>query len=97
MSVRLSPEQVQQVARLARLALSPGEQVQFAEELSGILRHVEELQAVELGGVEPMTHAFLEASPLREDALLPSLGQQRALQNAPDRADAEFRVPHIIE
>jgi aspartyl-tRNA(Asn)/glutamyl-tRNA(Gln) amidotransferase subunit C len=93
----LSPEQVRHVARLARLALSEEEQARFAGELSAILAHVEQLQAVDVSTVLPMTHAALQSAPLRADELAPSLGVTAALQNAPDRSGSEFRVPAIIE
>ena len=93
----LSPEQVRHVARLARLALSDDEEARFAVELSAILAHVEQLQAVDVAGVEPMTHAAVQSAPLRADVLAPSLGVEAALQNAPDRSGSELRVPAIIE
>ena len=93
----LSPEQVRHVARLARLALTDEEQARFAVELSAILAHVEQLQAVDVSAVPPMTHAAEQSAPLRADAPATPLGVVAALQNAPDRSGSEFRVPAIIE
>jgi aspartyl-tRNA(Asn)/glutamyl-tRNA(Gln) amidotransferase subunit C len=95
----LSLEDVRRIARLARLTLSPGEEARLREELSGILGYVEQLRALDLDGVEPMTHALAagEAAPLRADEPAPCLGPEEALANAPAREGTWFKVPRILE
>jgi aspartyl-tRNA(Asn)/glutamyl-tRNA(Gln) amidotransferase subunit C len=95
----LSLEEVRRIAALARLRLSPEEERTFAVQLSAILAHVEELRALDVTGVEPMTHALAagEATPLRADAVAPSLSPAEALANAPAREGTCFKVPRIIE
>jgi aspartyl-tRNA(Asn)/glutamyl-tRNA(Gln) amidotransferase subunit C len=95
----LSLEDVRRIAQLARLELSPEEAERARGELSAILGYVEQLQALDLSGVEPMTHALAqgEAAPLRADEALPCLDREEALANAPAREGGFFKVPRIIE
>jgi aspartyl-tRNA(Asn)/glutamyl-tRNA(Gln) amidotransferase subunit C len=95
----LSVEDVRRIAQLARLRLSPEEEERLRGELSAILGYVEQLQALDLSGVEPMTHALAagDAPPLRADEVRPSLDPEEALANAPAREGTWFKVPRIIE
>lgn len=95
----LSLDEVRRIARLARLRLSPDEEVAFAGQLSAILDHVAQLGELDVSQVEPMTHALAagDAAPLREDVPLPCLSPQEALANAPAREGTCFKVPRIIE
>jgi aspartyl-tRNA(Asn)/glutamyl-tRNA(Gln) amidotransferase subunit C len=95
----LSLEEVRRIAALARLRLSPEEERTFAEQLSAILAHVEQLEELDVSGVEPMTHALAagEAPALRADEPRPSLEPGEALANAPAREGTFFKVPRIIE
>lgn len=95
----LSLEEVRWIAQLARLRLSPAEEETFAVQLSAILDYVADLANLDVGSVEPMTHALAagEGAPLREDAVLPSLDPGVALANAPAREGTCFKVPRIIE
>ncbi len=93
----LSLAEVRRIAALARLELTPDEETRFAEQLSAVLSYVEQLEALDVSGVEPMTHALAEAPTLREDAVSPSLPPDEALANAPARDGTFFVVPRILE
>jgi len=94
----LTREEVRRIARLARLELAPEEEARLAQQLSAILDYVKQLEALDVSGVEPMTHALAEgAVPLREDQVAESLAPEAALANAPARAGTCFQVPRIIE
>jgi aspartyl-tRNA(Asn)/glutamyl-tRNA(Gln) amidotransferase subunit C len=93
----ISPEDVAHIARLSRLALSEAEAERMREQLSGILAYIDTLRALETEGVEPTSHAVPLVNVMREDEPRPCLSQDEALANAPDRSDASFRVPRIIE
>src|SRR5512136_2767992 len=94
----LSIEEVRRIAALARLRLSTEEEERLAGELSAILDYVRQLEALDVSGVEPMTHALAAAeTPFREDAVTPGLPPGEALANAPARAGTCFQVPRIIE
>ena len=88
---------VDHVARLARLDLSDNERSRMETELGQILEHVEKIQALELDGVEPTTHALPLRNVMRPDGTGECLPQEAALANAPEREDDRFRVPRILE
>jgi aspartyl-tRNA(Asn)/glutamyl-tRNA(Gln) amidotransferase subunit C len=93
----ISRSDVEHVARLSRLALSEAEIERMREQLSGILAYIDTLRALDTAGVEPTSHAVPLVNVMRDDELRPCLPQDAALANAPDRSDAFFRVPRIIE
>jgi aspartyl-tRNA(Asn)/glutamyl-tRNA(Gln) amidotransferase subunit C len=93
----ISRQDVEHVARLARLALGDAEIERMREQLSGILAYIDTLRALDTADVEPTSHAVPLVNVMREDEPRPCLPQEEALANAPDRSDAFFRVPRIIE
>jgi aspartyl-tRNA(Asn)/glutamyl-tRNA(Gln) amidotransferase subunit C len=95
--MRLTPEEVEHVALLARLRLTEGERNRFTTQLNSILQHFEQLQQIDTSGVAPMSHAVPMSNVLREDEVRPSLTPEEALQNAPDQERDCFRVPRVIE
>ena len=86
-------EQVLHVAKLARLGLSEDEVGRMAEELSGILGHVDRIAELDLDDVEPTTHVVALENVLRADVPHESLPPEVALAQAPDPVDGAFRVP----
>ncbi|HZA51038.1 MAG TPA: Asp-tRNA(Asn)/Glu-tRNA(Gln) amidotransferase subunit GatC [Myxococcaceae bacterium] len=95
--MKLSLEQVRHVAQLARLALTPEEELRYQEQLSAILDAMEQLNALDTSEVEPTSHASFGESVLREDRVKPSLGAEVAVANAPARVATTFAVPKILE
>jgi aspartyl-tRNA(Asn)/glutamyl-tRNA(Gln) amidotransferase subunit C len=95
--VEIRKEQVEHVAKLARLEVSENEKAVFARQLSAILTYMDQLKEVDTEGVEPTATVLPTENVFREDAVKPSLTQERALANAPDQADGFFRVPKILE
>ena len=93
----ISREEVEQVARLARLALTPEELERLRTQLNAILVHIDALKAVSTDGVEPTSHAVPVINVMREDEETPSFPRDAMLANAPDRSGELFRVPRIIE
>ncbi len=94
---KITRREVEHVARLARLELSEEEKEQMTAQLDSILGYMEKLNQVDTSGVEPTTTVIPMVSVMREDEIRPSLTQEEALANAPDREDVFFRVPRIIE
>jgi aspartyl-tRNA(Asn)/glutamyl-tRNA(Gln) amidotransferase subunit C len=86
-------EQVLHVAKLARLKLSEEEVERMSGELSAILEHVDNINELDLEGVEPTTHVVPLENVLREDEPRPSLPREVALEPAPDADESGFRVP----
>ncbi|HZA51721.1 MAG TPA: Asp-tRNA(Asn)/Glu-tRNA(Gln) amidotransferase subunit GatC [Myxococcaceae bacterium] len=95
--MKLSLEQVRHVAQLARLALTPEEELRYQEQLSAILDAMEQLNALDTSQVEPTSHASFGESVLREDRVKPSLGAEVAVANAPASVGTSFAVPKILE
>jgi aspartyl-tRNA(Asn)/glutamyl-tRNA(Gln) amidotransferase subunit C len=93
----ISRQDVEQVARLARLELSDAEIERMSAELGGILAYIDALRTLDTAGVEPTSHAVPLVNVMREDANRSCLPQDTALANAPERSGDFFRVPRIIE
>ena len=91
----LSNDDVRHVAMLARLGLEPGDEEFYAEQLSGILGHIDRLQQLDTEDIPPTAQVVEIASRLRDDEPRPSLSQEEALANAPATVDGFFRVPAI--
>lgn len=83
---------VRHVARLARLHLDPDEERRMGVELSGILEHVNRIQALDLDGVEPTTHVVALENVMRDDVPRPSLPADEALREAPEVVEDRFAV-----
>jgi aspartyl-tRNA(Asn)/glutamyl-tRNA(Gln) amidotransferase subunit C len=88
---------VEHVARLARLALTPEELDRMQAQLAGILQYIDKLTALDVTGVEPTSHAVPLVNVMREDEARPGLPADDMLANAPDRVGDFVRVPRIIE
>ena len=94
---KISLDEVKHVARLARLALHPEDEMRMRAELDGILAYIDKLRAVDVDGVPPTSHAVPLTNVMRDDEPRPSLPRDEMLANAPDRHGDFFRVPRIIE
>jgi aspartyl-tRNA(Asn)/glutamyl-tRNA(Gln) amidotransferase subunit C len=93
----ISREDVQHVARLARLHLTDDEVERMRQQLDAILAYIDKLRELDVEGVEPTAHAVPLVNVMRDDHVAACLSQEAALANAPDRAGEFFRVPRIIE
>jgi aspartyl-tRNA(Asn)/glutamyl-tRNA(Gln) amidotransferase subunit C len=93
----MNKEEVEKVAKLARLELTGNEQTAFAKQLSQILTHVETLNQYDTTGVEPTATVLGQVNVFRPDIARPSLSVECATVNAPESADGFFVVPKIIE
>src|ERR1700704_3447206 len=89
----LSRDEVRHVALLARLALEPGDEEFYAEQLSGILAHIDRLQQLNTDDIPPTAQVVEVTNTLREDVPRPCLTQADSLANAPAAVDGFFRVP----
>ena len=94
---KISSQDVEHVARLARLELSPAEQERMRSQLDAILGYVAKLGEVDTTGVPPTAHVLDLANVMREDEVRPCYPAGAMLANAPDPEDEQFRVPKILE
>ena len=95
--MKITISDVEHVARLARLELTEDEKNLFAGQMDAIIGYVEKLKELDTDGVMPTSHAVPMENAFRDDHLRPSIGVEKALGNAPQRADSFFKVPKVIE
>jgi aspartyl-tRNA(Asn)/glutamyl-tRNA(Gln) amidotransferase subunit C len=88
---------VRHIAKLARIAVSDAEVAALAPELSNILGWVEQLQEVDVEGVEPMTAVIPNRLRLRDDEVTDGGIREEVLKNAPVAEHGFFAVPKVIE
>lgn len=93
----LTQAEVEHIALLARLRLSPAEVARFQEQLSAILDHVSRLQALDTAGIDPTASVLALTSVLRPDVARPSLPPGALLANAPAVEAQFFQVPPVLD
>ena len=93
----LTPDEVRRIARLARLEISAEETDRTREQLNGILAFIEQLQAVDTAGVEPMAHAMDIVQRLRSDAVTEPDRREAFQAIAPETEAGLYLVPKGIE
>ena len=94
--MKITTEEVEHVAHLARLNLSSEELDKMTTQLDTILSYVAQLEEVDTEGIEPITHAFSITNAFREDIVRDSLNPQESLRNCAHKNDETFIVPRII-
>jgi aspartyl-tRNA(Asn)/glutamyl-tRNA(Gln) amidotransferase subunit C len=95
-SDRLSADAVAKVARLARLDLTPDELDRATHQLSDMLDHFADIDALDLSDVEPMNQPYALVNVLRDDVEQPTLDRDEVLAAAPKSEDGRFWVPPIL-
>lgn len=88
---------VNYVAHLARLSLSPEEAEKLGGQLGQVLGYIEKLREVDVSGIAPTAHAFPLVNVSRPDVVQPSMDHADAMSNAPSTANGLFMVPKIVE
>ncbi|WP_043385677.1 Asp-tRNA(Asn)/Glu-tRNA(Gln) amidotransferase subunit GatC [Comamonas aquatica] len=97
----LTPQDIDRIANLARLALSPEESERMLSQLNGFFGIVEKMQAVDTSGVQPLAHPVAAiqdiALRLREDVASEPNQREANMRNAPAQGEGLFLVPKVIE
>ncbi len=96
-AVKLSREQVIDIADLAKLDLTDQEIDQYAEQLSAVLDYADRLNELSTDEIPPTASVLPLQNVLREDEVRPSLPTEQALANAPAAVDDQFRVDAVLE
>lgn len=96
MSERITAAAVAKVARLARLDLTPDEIERTTAQLTGMLEHFADIDALQLDDVIPMAQPYPLENVFREDVIVVGLDRDEVLAAAPEAEDGRFRVPPII-
>ena len=96
----INREDVLKIAELARLELSAAETESFTTQLASILKHIDKLNELDTPSIGAVSHSTTASGDtqctLRDDVVQPSLGQQVAVENAPDTEAGYFKVPKVI-
>ena len=95
--MKISREEVQHIALLARLGVDEADLEKFSVQLSDILENFEILQQIDTTGVPPTSHPVPLSNVMRDDKPAPSLPQAEVLANAPQEEDGYFRVKAVLE
>jgi aspartyl-tRNA(Asn)/glutamyl-tRNA(Gln) amidotransferase subunit C len=94
---KLSLEEVDHVAMLARLGLDPSERERMRDQLSSILEHIDLLQSVDTSAISPTAQVITLQNRMRADEVQVSLDRDDVLRNAPDSEDGMFKVRAVLE
>ena len=93
----LDPATIGRIARLARIRIEDWQAQQLGQELNSILGWIEQLNEVDVDGVEPLTGVAQMALAMREDVVSDGGMLEKVLANAPDRAGSFYAVPKVVE
>jgi aspartyl-tRNA(Asn)/glutamyl-tRNA(Gln) amidotransferase subunit C len=93
----LDPATVRRIATLARIRMDDAEVTTLVGELNSILGWIEQLNEVDIDGVDPLTGAAHMALKMRDDAVSDGGYSDQILRNAPDRIGDFFAVPKVVE
>jgi aspartyl-tRNA(Asn)/glutamyl-tRNA(Gln) amidotransferase subunit C len=88
---------VRRIAHLARIAVNDEDVPHLQQELNAILSFVEELDSVDVDGVEPMTSVIPMKMKMRQDVVTDHAGAAAVVANAPQHEDQFFAVPKVVE
>lgn len=94
---KLSLEEVESIAELAKLTLTSEEKAMFQEQLSAILDYAEMLQQIDTTDIPPTTSAIPLKNVMRSDVVKLSLDNEDALFNAPEAEDGSFKVRAVLD
>lgn len=95
--MKLSREQVMQIAELAKLDLTEAEIETYAGQLSAILDYAARLEKLDTSNIPPTATVLPLHSVMRDDEVRPSLTRAQALANAPDAIEGQFRVSAVLD
>lgn len=93
----ISLQDVEHVAKLARLDLTDEEKVTFNDQLNAILKYAEKLNELDTDKIIPTTHVLHVSNVMRQDEMKPSLTIEKVLFNAPDEEEGQIKVPAVLE
>ena len=93
----LSSQDIERIAHLARIRVTPADVLDVQAKLDGIFKLIDEMQAVNTQGIEPMSHGLDMVLRLRDDVVTETNHREKYQKNAPQAADGYFLVPKVIE
>ena len=93
----LSSQDIERIAHLARIRVTPADVLDVQAKLDGIFKLIDEMQAVNTQGIEPMSHGLDMVLRLRDDVVTEIDQREKYQKNAPHAAEGYFLVPKVIE
>ena len=93
----LSSQDIERIAHLARIRITPADVLDVQGKLDGIFKLIDEMQAVNTQGIEPMSHGLDMVLRLRDDVVTETNHREKYQKNAPQAAEGYFLVPKVIE
>lgn len=95
--LKITKEQVEHVAHLARLNLTDEEKEQMTKDMEAIIEFADQINALDISDVDPTAHVIPINNVFREDEVRPSMDRDELLKNAPNQDSGCFSVPKIVE
>ncbi len=95
--MKISREQIEHVANLARLNLTEEEKQRFTTDMEAIITFADQLNELDIKEIEPTAHVIPIQNVFRKDEAKPSFDRDALLANAPSKADGCFSVPKVVE
>jgi aspartyl-tRNA(Asn)/glutamyl-tRNA(Gln) amidotransferase subunit C len=93
----LSPQEVEHIAKLARLELTDEQKTRYRGQLEAILDHFARLQGLDTKDISPTASVSAGQMPLRADESRPSLSKDELLKNAPKQDNDQFKIPPVFD
>ena len=93
----LSSQDIERIAHLARIRVTPADVLDVQAKLDGIFKLIDQMQAVNTQGIEPMSHGLDMVLRLGDDAVTETNHREKYQKNAPQAAEGYFLVPKVIE
>lgn len=95
--MKITKEQVEHVAHLARLNLTEEEKVQMTTDMEAIIEFADQINSLDIADVKPTDHIIPINNVFREDVAAPSMDRDKLLSNAPNQENGCFSVPKVME
>lgn len=95
--MKITKEQVEHVANLARLNLTETEKEHFTKDMEAIIAFADQLNSLDIADVKPTDHIIPINNVFRKDEVKPSMDRELLLSNAPTQENGCFSVPKIVE
>lgn len=95
--MKITKEQVEHVAKLARLNLTEEEKEHFTNDMEAIISFADQINELDIKDVKPTDHVIPINNVFRDDVIKPSMDREQLLKNAPSQENGCFSVPKIVE
>ncbi len=95
--MKLSREEVMQIAELAKLRLTESEIEQYTDQLSAVLEYASRLEQLDTADIPPTASVLPLSNVLRDDVVRPSLAREQVTANAAESIEGQFRVDAVLE